>query len=157
MPVFHPNYNVTKVNTSSSGQCSERRQQIEKPSESGGKGLCRPRQSSPFKGKSSQIPLLEAQFSITAFINRIQLPPNQENSQEHNVGLPKEEGKGYASVQLVEREVQQKKKTMAELDEELRLKLESVSGEGGTAGVEYEAGKAVGLKRGVKENMFRII
>lgn len=46
---------------------------------------------------------------------------------------------------------------MAELDEELRLKLEGVSGEGGTAGVEYEAGKAVGLKRGVKENMFRII
>jgi hypothetical protein len=121
------------------------------------RGGSRPRQSSPFKGKSSQIPLLEAQFSITTFINRIQLPPNQKNSQEHNVGLPKEEGKGYASVQLVEREVQQKKKTMAELDEELRLKLESVSGEGGTAGVEYEAGKAVGLKRGVKENMFRII
>lgn len=46
---------------------------------------------------------------------------------------------------------------MAELDEELRLKLEGISGEGGSAGVEYEGGKAEGLKRGVKENMFRII
>lgn len=46
---------------------------------------------------------------------------------------------------------------MAELDEELRLKLEGMSGEGGAAGVEYENGKAEGLKRGVKSNMFRVI
>jgi len=46
---------------------------------------------------------------------------------------------------------------MAELDEELRLKLEGVSGEGGSAGIEYEGGKAEGLKRGVKANMFRVI
>jgi len=50
-----------------------------------------------------------------------------------------------------------KKKTQAELDEELRLKLEGISGEGGSAGIEYEGGKSVGLKRGVKENMFRVI
>jgi hypothetical protein len=46
---------------------------------------------------------------------------------------------------------------MAELDEELRLKLEDISGEGGGSGVEYEGGKAEGLKRGVKANMFRVI
>ena len=46
---------------------------------------------------------------------------------------------------------------MAELDEELRLKLEGISGEGGAAGIEYEGGKAEGLKKGVKENMFRVI
>ena len=46
---------------------------------------------------------------------------------------------------------------MAERDEELRLKLEGVSGDGGSSGVEYEGGKAEGLKRGVKENMFRVI
>lgn len=46
---------------------------------------------------------------------------------------------------------------MAELDEEMRLKLEAMSGEGGAAGVEYENGKAEGLKRGVKSNMFRVI
>ncbi|KAF9881477.1 hypothetical protein CkaCkLH20_00623 [Colletotrichum karsti] len=52
---------------------------------------------------------------------------------------------------------QKHKKTMKELDEELRLKLEGMSGEGGAAGVEYENGKAEGLKRGVKSNMFRVI
>ncbi|PTD06941.1 hypothetical protein FCULG_00005267 [Fusarium culmorum] len=50
-----------------------------------------------------------------------------------------------------------RKKTSAELDQELREKLESLSGEGGGAGVEYEGGKAEGLKRGVKSNMFRVI
>lgn len=50
-----------------------------------------------------------------------------------------------------------KKKSMAELDEELKLKMESMSGDGGSAGVEYENGKAEGLKRGVKDNMFRVI
>ncbi|EXF76449.1 hypothetical protein CFIO01_11836 [Colletotrichum fioriniae PJ7] len=50
-----------------------------------------------------------------------------------------------------------RKKTIAEQDEELRLKLEGISGDGGASGVEYEGGKAEGLKRGVKENMFRVI
>lgn len=49
------------------------------------------------------------------------------------------------------------KKTMAQLDAELREKLEALSGDGGGAGVEYEDGKAEGLKRGVKSNMFRVI
>lgn len=46
---------------------------------------------------------------------------------------------------------------MAELDEELKLKMENMSGGGGSAGVAYENGKAEGLKRGVKDNMFRVI
>lgn len=50
-----------------------------------------------------------------------------------------------------------RKKTMAELDAELREKLEALSGDGGSAGVEYENGTAEGLKRGVKANMFRVI
>lgn len=50
-----------------------------------------------------------------------------------------------------------KTKTMAEMDEELRLKLEGISGEGGEAGLEFEDGKPVAMKRGVKENMFRLI
>ncbi|ROT41912.1 hypothetical protein SODALDRAFT_326097, partial [Sodiomyces alkalinus F11] len=49
-----------------------------------------------------------------------------------------------------------KGKTMAELDEELKAKLEGLAGEGGAAGVEYENGKAEGLRRGVKSNMFRV-
>ncbi|KAK4043930.1 hypothetical protein C8A01DRAFT_32029 [Parachaetomium inaequale] len=50
-----------------------------------------------------------------------------------------------------------KKKTQKELDEELRLKMEGLSGDGGASGVEYEDGKAVAMKRSVKENMFRYI
>lgn len=46
---------------------------------------------------------------------------------------------------------------MAQLDEELRLKMEGLAGDGGEAGLELEDGKAVGMKRGVRENMFRYI
>jgi hypothetical protein len=46
---------------------------------------------------------------------------------------------------------------VAELDEELKLKLEDISGDGGVSGLEYENGKAVAMKRGVKDNMFRLI
>jgi hypothetical protein len=49
------------------------------------------------------------------------------------------------------------KKTMAQLDEELREKLESRSGDGGAAGLEFEDGKPVAMKRSVRENMFRLI
>ncbi|AEO64620.1 48a2c1cd-0a40-40fd-83a8-7c01a2d9c4f4 [Thermothielavioides terrestris] len=48
-------------------------------------------------------------------------------------------------------------KTQAQLDEELRQKLEGISGEGGAAGVEYEDGRPVAMKRAVRENMFRYI
>lgn len=51
----------------------------------------------------------------------------------------------------------EKKKTMSELDEELKLKLEGMSGEGGEAGLELEDGKPTAMKRGVRSNMFRLI
>ncbi len=46
---------------------------------------------------------------------------------------------------------------MSELDEEIRMNLERISGDGGASGVEYENGKAEGLKRSIKSNMFRYI
>lgn len=49
------------------------------------------------------------------------------------------------------------KKTQAELDEELRQKLEGIAGDGGEAGMELENGQPVSMKRGVKNNMFRYI
>ena len=69
------------------------------------------------------------------------------------------------------------KKTQAELDEEMRIKLANLSGDGGEAGIEYEDGKPVAMRRGsvfdinvgrlwaaalthsprVKQNMFRYI
>ncbi|KAI0009620.1 hypothetical protein F4779DRAFT_617389 [Xylariaceae sp. FL0662B] len=49
------------------------------------------------------------------------------------------------------------KKTMKELDEEIRLKMSGIAGDGGEAGVEYENGEPVAMKRSVKNNMFRYI
>ncbi|KAK6008188.1 hypothetical protein QM012_000091 [Aureobasidium pullulans] len=50
-----------------------------------------------------------------------------------------------------------KHKTLAELDEELRQKMAGHAGDGGDAGVEYEDGQPVSMKRSVKNNMFRYI
>ncbi|KZF23179.1 hypothetical protein L228DRAFT_281926 [Xylona heveae TC161] len=49
------------------------------------------------------------------------------------------------------------KKSIAEADDELRHKLEGRSGEGGSAGLEYEDGRPVSVKRSVRNNMFRYI
>jgi hypothetical protein len=62
-----------------------------------------------------------------------------------------------AESAVPEAESTPKKKTMTELDEELKLKLEGISGEGGVSGLEYENGKAAAMKRSVKNNMFRLI
>lgn len=43
------------------------------------------------------------------------------------------------------------------MDEELRTRLEEMSGGGGAAGLEYEDGRPVAMKRSVKNNMFRVI
>lgn len=50
-----------------------------------------------------------------------------------------------------------KKPSTADLDEELRKRMDRLSGDGGEAGVEYEDGKPVAMKRSVKNNMFRYI
>jgi len=66
-------------------------------------------------------------------------------------------GEKSEDVQSEEEVKVKAKKTMAQLDEELREKLEGRSGEGGAAGLELEGGKPVAMKRGVRENMFRLI
>ncbi|KAI5203845.1 hypothetical protein E4T39_03917 [Aureobasidium subglaciale] len=50
-----------------------------------------------------------------------------------------------------------KRKTQAELDDELRQKMAGMAGDGGDAGVEFEDGQPVSMKRSVKNNMFRYI
>ena len=49
------------------------------------------------------------------------------------------------------------RKSQAELDKELQAKMEGISGDGGGAGVTYEDGQPVAMKRSVKKNMFRLI
>jgi len=46
--------------------------------------------------------------------------------------------------------------TVAEADEALRLSMGNIDG-GGESSVELEGGKFVGLTRGVKSNIFRVI
>ncbi|KAJ5194956.1 uncharacterized protein N7498_008394 [Penicillium cinerascens] len=48
-------------------------------------------------------------------------------------------------------------KSVSEADAELRERLEKMSGEGGSAGIEYEDGKPNAMKRSVRNNMFRLI
>jgi hypothetical protein len=48
-------------------------------------------------------------------------------------------------------------KSVAQSDEELRERLEQMSGEGGASGIEYEDGKPNAMKRSVRNNMFRYI
>lgn len=50
-----------------------------------------------------------------------------------------------------------KKKTTTQLDEDMRRAMEGLAGDGGEAGLELENGKAVSMKRSVRENMFRYI
>lgn len=75
-------------------------------------------------------------------------------SSAHPEGEASEE---FESTKDESREKTPEKKTFAEADEELRQKLEAMSGEGGEAGLELEGGKPVTMKRGVRENMFRYI
>ncbi|KAL2115497.1 hypothetical protein VTJ04DRAFT_9752 [Mycothermus thermophilus] len=44
------------------------------------------------------------------------------------------------------------KKTQADLDAELREKMESIAGDGGASGVEYEDGRPVAMKRSIATN-----
>ncbi|KAI0014513.1 hypothetical protein F4780DRAFT_250033 [Xylariomycetidae sp. FL0641] len=50
-----------------------------------------------------------------------------------------------------------KSQSMADKDKELQRKMSGLSGDGGEAGVEYENGEPVAMKRSVKNNMFRYI
>ncbi|MCJ1335414.1 hypothetical protein MMC09_000684 [Bachmanniomyces sp. S44760] len=81
---------------------------------------------------------------------------NNEPKAETHTGRGFENGKLKAEAQD-QQPAPKKDKTMAEQDEELRLKLEGISGEGGAAGLELENGKPVAMKRGVRDNMFRLI
>ncbi|MCJ1293833.1 hypothetical protein MMC34_005389 [Xylographa carneopallida] len=81
-------------------------------------------------------------------------------STNHSEVPPREADKNSAKAETPDQSeapVTKQKKTQAQLDEEMRLKLEEFSGEGGAAGMEFENGKAVSMKRGVRDNMFRYI
>ncbi|KAH8783105.1 hypothetical protein F5883DRAFT_135690 [Diaporthe sp. PMI_573] len=106
--------------------------------------------------------LLVRPFHHTGAVSSLQAKsvPSQEGGvNQDQTAVHQNPGQGISSAagKKAESSSAAKKKTVAEMDEELRLKLEGRSGGGGLAGIEYEGGKAEGLKRGVKSNMFRVI
>ncbi|KAK4099974.1 hypothetical protein N658DRAFT_451877 [Parathielavia hyrcaniae] len=66
-------------------------------------------------------------------------------------------GQAPASATSTPAQREKEGKTQIQRDEELRQKMEGISGDGGGSGVEYENGKPVAMKRAVRENMFRYI
>ncbi|KAI2617910.1 hypothetical protein GGR54DRAFT_648916 [Hypoxylon sp. NC1633] len=76
-------------------------------------------------------------------------PPQHKSSQQHHGP-----GSQDKAVACEKQEKQEEKKTMAQLDAELQQKMSGLSGDGGEAGVEYENGQPVAIKRSVK-NLFR--
>lgn len=104
--------------------------------------------------KMSRAPNLRAGLSrmrsfssASNMFNSASLPHQDLNKVE----VPKTQAKP------VNEQPKQAKKTMAQLDDELRAAMEGRAGDGGLAGSELEGGKQVGLKRGIKDNMFRYI
>ena len=71
------------------------------------------------------------------------------------MGFPAHSPQKSATISAEETKI--KKKTQAELDRELQLKMQGMAGDGGDAGIEFEDGQPVSMKRSVKNNMFRYI
>ncbi|OTB02002.1 hypothetical protein M426DRAFT_323079 [Hypoxylon sp. CI-4A] len=89
------------------------------------------------------------------FIPNHRLASSQSRSQNEELSQQRQEPPKQDAITVIKG--QGKKKTMAELDAELQQKMSGLSGDGGESGVEYEDGKPVAMKRGVKNNMFRYI
>jgi len=88
---------------------------------------------------------------------RTQSREQQQGKAEIRIQAQEQEQAKVQTQQVIGEKEGKKKKTLAELDEELRLKMEGIVGDGGEAGVEYEDGVPVAMKRSVKSNMFRYI
>ncbi|KAM3072163.1 hypothetical protein ACMFMG_008620 [Clarireedia jacksonii] len=78
-------------------------------------------------------------------------PPQSPSAETRSINRPDKSSSPAGNGALTK-----SKKTIAQLDDELRAKME---GREGSAGIEYEGGKPVtdGFKRGVRSNMFRVI
>ena len=75
-------------------------------------------------------------------------PKEERKEQQDSVGNHEKDGLKPAEAP---------KKTVAELDAEMMKKMSGIAGDGGSAGIEYEDGQPVSMKRSVKNNMFRYI
>lgn len=84
-------------------------------------------------------------------------PSAENNSADQTDSKNENDGKVKAKNFGENPDNESNQKTVAQTDEELREKLEAMSGEGGAAGLELEDGKPVAMKRSVRNNIFRLI
>ncbi|KAF4306419.1 hypothetical protein GTA08_BOTSDO05509 [Botryosphaeria dothidea] len=68
-----------------------------------------------------------------------------------------EDDKVKAPQNAKTQDAKSRQKTQRQLDDELKAKMAGLSGDGGEAGIEYENGEPVAMKRSVRNNMFRYI
>lgn len=93
-------------------------------------------------GRAIQIPKVRLISTLPSTTNGMKTPSESKNDTKKSNNADKNSSQ---------------KKTMAELDEEMRQKMSALAGDGGESGVEYEDGKPVAMKRSVRENMYRYI
>lgn len=97
------------------------------------------------------LPITRLRLASTTFTRGLRLASSDANPKASTNSQGNEESKPSTEKPA------KKAKTIAEQDEELRQKMGGLSGDGGEAGVEYENGEPVAMKRSVKNNMFRYI
>lgn len=97
------------------------------------------------------LPITRRSLTTTAFTRGLRLASSDSNTKASTNSQGNEQSKPSTEKPA------KKAKTIAEQDEELRQKMGGLSGDGGEAGVEYENGEPVAMKRSVKNNMFRYI
>ncbi|KAI0114271.1 hypothetical protein F4776DRAFT_666939 [Hypoxylon sp. NC0597] len=90
----------------------------------------------------------EPQLSRVPLISHFRLASSQPRSHQEELHQNRDPKKQASEEDAAKARI--KKKTMAELDAELQQKMSGISGDGGEAGVEYEDGKPVAMKRSVK-------
>ncbi|KAF9640240.1 hypothetical protein BFW01_g12046 [Lasiodiplodia theobromae] len=102
----------------------------------------------------SSVARLSTRTSFLPIYSAIRQVSSSSNSQKDDVGS-KAENKN--AQQGSKSETAAKPKTQAQLDDELKARMAGLSGDGGEAGIEYENGEPVAMKRSVRNNMFRYI
>ncbi|KAF2869773.1 hypothetical protein BDV95DRAFT_576306 [Massariosphaeria phaeospora] len=109
----------------------------------------------------SQRIIHRTQASFTARIHSIPAPAvplySRLSSSESDAASKKLKDEPTTQSAKTSEQSPPKKKTQAELDKELELKMQGLSGDGGESGVEMEDGQPVSMKRSVRNNMFRYI
>ncbi|RAL04711.1 uncharacterized protein BO80DRAFT_421962 [Aspergillus ibericus CBS 121593] len=105
---------------------------------------------SSFRIRAARLPKgFPGARKITSTAHRFADKRDQESSQPNQAN--------GASSPSQDKRKQYKAKSVAQADQELRERLEQMSGGGGAAGIEYEDGKPNAMKRSVRNNMFRYI